>query len=115
MGEVYAAQGVPNSANQDVWHYGTSKVHFQNGVVIRWEESRDHPLKARIDSNPTSSSKTSTVFSKGSTKSEVRSIQGDPIRESDKMWDYSVSRVFFEDDRVVDWYESPLDPLKVKR
>lgn len=114
MGEVYSAQGVPSHTAPDVWHYGTSRIYFHNGVVVRWEESPDHPLKARLASD-SSSSRQSTLFARGSTKAEVRSIQGNPIRESDRMWDYGVSRVYFEGDRVTDWYESPLDPLKVKR
>lgn len=114
MGDVYAAQGVPTSADHEVWHYGASKIVFRNGVVIRWEEHPDNPLKTGMGTSR-SSANPPTVFSKGSTKAEVRSIQGNPIREGDKTWDYSVSRVFFENDRVVDWYDSPIDPLKVKR
>lgn len=113
MGEVYAVQGVPSRTEPDVWHYGTSKIYFRNGAVLRWEEDRDHPLKTHIVAN--TSLAQMSVFGKGSTKSEVRSIQGTPIRESDKMWDYGVSRVYFQGDLVVDWYESPLGPLKVKR
>lgn len=112
MGEVYAIQGIPSRTEPDVWHYGASKIYFRNGAVLRWEEDREHPLKTHIDVN--TSLIQATVFGKGSTKGEVRSIQGHPIRESDKMWDYGVSRVYFQGDRVVDWYESPLDPLKVK-
>lgn len=112
MGEVYAIQGIPSRTEQNVWHYGASKIYFRDGIVLRWEEDREHPLKTHID--VTASHTPATVFGKGSTKSEVRNIQGHPIRESDKMWDYGVSRVYFQGDRVVDWYESPLDPLKVK-
>lgn len=114
IGEVYSIQGVPTNTANDVWYYGTSKVYFSNGVVVHWEQTPEHPLKASAAAIRSATSPEST-FGMGSTKAEVRRLQGDPIRESDKVWEYGVSRIYFEQDRVVKWYESPLDPLKLKR
>jgi len=112
IGEVYSAQGVPSKTENDIWHYGNSKVYFTNGVVLKWESTPENPLNARIDRGP---DRAPVLITRGSTKSDVRQIQGSPVREADKVWDYGISRVYFEGDRVVDWYESPLNPLQVKR
>jgi len=112
IGEVYSSQGVPTKTETDVWHYGNSKVYFTNGVVTKWESTSERPLNARIDRDPDHAP---LLFTRGSTKADVRQIQGTPVRETDKVWDYGISRVYFEGDRVVDWYESPINPLRVKR
>ena len=112
--EVHSAQGAPTKADKDIWYYGTSKVYFANGVVVHWEQSPDQPLNVRRES-PLVSNTAPEVFGPGSSKADVRRIQGHPIREHDKVWEYGVSRIYFEHDKVVSWYESPLDPLKVKR
>jgi hypothetical protein len=114
MSEVLNVHGTPSHMDRDVWHYRGSKIYFRNGTVIRWEEGPEHRLRARVAPDATSKKQT-FGFSKGSTKTEVLIVQGAPIRETDKMWDYGVSRIYFEGDQVIDWYESPLDPLKVKR
>lgn len=111
--DVLTAQGVPSSAEDGVWRYGTSTVHFANGMVVHWQETPGYPLRAKAELPPTR--RNPEFFTKGSTKTEVREIQGDPVHETDRMWDYGVSRVYFERGRVVGWYESPLHPLKLKR
>lgn len=113
MGDVYTVQGVPTRTDKNVWYYGTSKIYFRDGVVTHWEENREHPLKTNLAE--TDAPHRALLFAKGSSKADVRLIQGAPIRESDKVWDYGVSRVYFEGDRVVGWYESPIDPLKIRR
>lgn len=113
LGEVYSAQGVPSRTEGDVWHYGTSKIYFSKGRVAHWEETKDHPLRAQLEVH-TPPTPASDHFTRGSTKAHVRRVQGDPVREMDRVWDYGVSRVYFEDNRVVGWNESPLNPLKVK-
>lgn len=111
LGEVYAAQGVPSHAEGDVWHYGTSKIRFSQGRVVHWEETKDHPLRAQLET-PAPPAPKPDYFTRGSTKSHVRRVQGVPMRETDRVWDYGVSRVYFEGDRVVGWNESSLNPLK---
>lgn len=113
LGEVYAAQGVPSRTEGDIWHYGASKIYFSKGRVVRWEETKDSPLRAQLEAHvqPTPAP---DYFTRGSTKAHVRRVQGNPVREMDRVWDYGVSHVYFESDRVVGWNESPLNPLKAK-
>lgn len=112
LGEVYAIQGVPSKAENDIWFYGNSKVYFINGKVLRWEESSDNPLKVRI--TPRTAISVAKFFGKGSSKEEVLAIQGTPDRDTGNAWDYGYSRVFFEKDHVTEWHEAPLNPLKVR-
>ncbi|MBB6188329.1 J domain-containing protein [Rhodanobacter sp. MP7CTX1] len=42
----------------------------------------------------------------------VRAIEGDPMLVGENRWDYGPSWIRFEKDKVVDWYSSPLRPLK---
>ncbi len=112
LGEVYAAQGIPTHTEGDVWYYGASKIHFTDGTVVQWEENPSNPLNTRHQPVPMPRP---AQFSVGSTKADVRAIQGEPVRESQNVWDYGISRVYFESERVVGWHESAMDPLKVKR
>ena len=49
----------------------------------------------------------------GSVADVVRALQGRPLMESAARWDYGPSWIGFRDGKVVDWYSSPLRPLKV--
>lgn len=114
VSEVYATQGVPDRVSGEVWHYGEARVHFAQGRVTHWKDDGGR-LKAR---NNTKSSATvdRPFFGKGSTKDEVRAAQGTPLRESGNVWDYGLSRVLFDNNElVIGWEESPLDPLRVRR
>jgi len=113
LGEVYAIQGVPSKTEDDVWYYGKSKVYFENGKVARWEEDPDSPLRSNMD--PGDNKLRSKFFGKGSSKSEVLAVQGAPDRDGGDVWDYGVSRVYFNNGHVKGWDESPLNPLKVRR
>lgn len=42
----------------------------------------------------------------------VVAIQGEPMRSSDVEWTYGPSWLRFEDGKLVDWYSSPLRPLR---
>ena len=42
----------------------------------------------------------------------VRAIQGDPVISGTDQWEYGPSWIRFENGKVVDWYSSPLNPLK---
>lgn len=42
----------------------------------------------------------------------VRKIQGDPLQWEGSQWIYGPSWLYFEDDRLADWYSSPLYPLE---
>lgn len=112
IGEVYSIQGIPSETEEGIWHYGKSKVYFANGSVSHWESHPDNPLKASHDIEPANRSK--EFFSRGSTKTEVRAIQGTPWRQTEHEWTYGSSRVFFSGELVTSWEESPLHPLKIK-
>ena len=113
LGEVYAAQGVPTLVENGVWHYGKSKVYFNAGAVISWEHDSANPLNATV--LPRDTTRDPHVFTVGSTKAEVRAIQGAPLLETDALWDYGLSKVYFRDNLVSDWNSSPMLPLKARR
>lgn len=113
LGEVYAIQGVPSKTENDVWYYGESKIYFASGKVVRWEENPNNPLRANI--NPEDEKMRTQFFGKGSSKKDVLAVQGTPDRDSGNVWDYGVSRVYFDNGHVKGWDESPFNPLKVRR
>lgn len=113
LGEVYATQGAPLAIENGVWRYGKSSVYFTDGLVTSWEEDPETPLKTTL--LPSSSPQVPETFTVGSTKAEVRAIEGAPLVETSTLWDYGLSKVHFRDDRVVSWENSPMRPLKVRR
>jgi hypothetical protein len=110
-GEVYAAHGVPSTIENEVWHYGKSRIYFNDGLVTQWDSHPDNPLRAELGGKP--NPRVPATFAQGSTRAQVRAIQGPPSRDMDSVWEYGTSRVYFNDDRVVSWEESPLSPLKI--
>jgi DnaJ domain len=112
LGEVYAIQGIPTSTQGDTWHYGKSTIRFSQGKVVSWTQHPDNPLRIARD-QPIELRE--GVFDVGSTKNEVRAIQGAPVSETETVWDYGTSRVYFDHNRVVRWETSPLQPLRVPR
>ena len=63
---------------------------------------------------PTPSSPRRGYFTVGSTKDQVLAVQGTPDQVSDSTFTYGYSRVVFNQERVVSWYQARTDPLKVK-
>jgi hypothetical protein len=112
LGDVYAIQGIPTLTQGDTWYYGKSQIHFAQGKVVSWTQHPDNPLRIARD-QPVELRE--GYFDVGSTKDDVRSIQGTPVTESETVWDYGPSRVYFENNRVVRWEASPLQPLRVSR
>ena len=55
-----------------------------------------------------------SYFTVGSTKDEVVAVQGTPKSLSQWSFSYDGSSVGFENDRVIKWYSSPRNPLKVR-
>jgi hypothetical protein len=113
LGEVYSIQGVPTKTENDIWYYGNSKVYFFKGKVLRWEESSDFPLRVTI--TPKAEKTDTGFFGKGSSKDEVVAAQGMPDHDAGNIWDYGLSRVYFENNRVKGWNEAPHNPLRVRR
>jgi len=110
LGEVYAIQGIPTRTEGDLWRYGKSSIRFAQGKVISWSQHPDNPLRIARD-QPVQLRE--GQFDVGSSKDDVRSIQGTPVTETETVWDYGPSRVYFESNRVVRWENSPLHPLHV--
>ncbi|MEO8364928.1 MAG: J domain-containing protein [Pseudoxanthomonas sp.] len=50
----------------------------------------------------------------GMNKDLVHEIQGQPLNSNEVRWEYGPSWVEFRCDKVVDWYSSPLRPLRVQ-
>ncbi len=117
LGEVYSIQGVPSFMEGNTWHYGSARVTFRNGRVIGWIDSVPARLRASSDA-PHPDPQTRPLpgrIQRGSSKEEVRTIQGTPIYETDDVWEYGVSRVYFDRNGwVTGWQESPYNPLHVK-
>lgn len=113
VGDVYAVQGIPTKTTDNVWHYGESKVYFTGGKVTHWEDDPSSPLKASAEIGTSAS--VDTAFGIGSTKAQVRAIQGQPLREWANVWEYGMSKVYFDRDRVTGWYDSALNPLLVRK
>jgi hypothetical protein len=64
---------------------------------------------------PTPPAKTAATVSPlapGMGEDAVRAAEGEPLIMSDGRWEYGPSWVRFEGHKVVDWYSSPLRPLK---
>jgi hypothetical protein len=113
LGEVYAIQGVPTRTMGDTWYYGESQILFSSqGKVISWIEEPGYPLQIPHYQAPRSYGE---HFDVGSTKAQVRAIQGAPVTETDAVWEYPPSRVYFDQGRVVRWDESPMQPLRIPR
>lgn len=54
------------------------------------------------------------VIKLGSSAQQVREIHGAPVSGWEKRWEYGPSWIAFQCGIVVDWYSSPLRPLKVE-
>lgn len=114
IGEVYATQGVPTATEADAWHYGKSTVYFSKGVVTGWNHDPANPLHA-TPVPLAAKQDVAKFFTFGSTKAEVRAVQGSPLLETDTLWDFGLSKVQFRDDRVIAWESSPLQPLRARK
>lgn len=113
LGAVYEIQGVPSKTEQGIWHYGKSRVYFINGSVSHWDSHPENPLQANLDIDPVAPKKAFIV--RGSSKDEVRTLQGTPWRQTESEWAYGSSRIFFSGNLVTGWEESTVNPLKVQR
>jgi outer membrane protein assembly factor BamE (lipoprotein component of BamABCDE complex) len=102
LGEVYEVQGIPTSTEGDTWHYGKSQIRFLRGRVVSWEEHSDNRLRV---SRTDASQFRGRLFTVGTSKDEVRALQGTPATETDTVWDYTWMRVYFEHNHVTRWVE----------
>ena len=114
--EVLAAQGKPLEISDSEWHYGYSKVFFQNGRVSSWDNSLINPLRAAMlpeNENVAEAARTRGHFQLGSAKDEVLALEGAPTSFNDTQWDYGYSRVWFHEGKVSNWYSDPGSRLHV--
>lgn len=49
LGEVLSVQGPPSDTDGNIWFYGRSEVHFENGKVSHWIRSANYPLRVQLD------------------------------------------------------------------
>ena len=110
--DVLAIQGAPTEVSEDEFEYGSSRVYFTHGVVGAWYNSRRNPLKVRL--LPSTNIARPEYFTVGSTKDDVLAIQGTPTEVSEDEFDYGFSQVYFSEGVVRSWYNSPVNPLKVR-
>ncbi|MEQ1512399.1 MAG: J domain-containing protein [Lysobacteraceae bacterium] len=81
------------------------------GLVAAIETSDDSGKQpARIAAKPLA---TMQAIAPGMGKNTVRDILGEPLDMHALRWSYGPSWVEFRCDKVVDWYSSPLRPLRV--
>lgn len=91
------------------------------GALATWAwhdagETRSSPPRAGLSASavlPLPSTSMRSTISLGSPEDRVRAIHGEPVGGSDDRWEYGPSWVAFRCGVVVDWYSSPLRPLKV--
>ena len=122
MDEVAAIQGTPDYYDgRTVVQYGSSKLHLRNGRVSDWWNSDSNPLKVKL--LPKRNVINTDSFTLESTKDEVLAVQGTPdmfvghdtfyYGSSDELT--QMSKVYFENDRVIGWLSDRSNPLKTKR
>ena len=72
--------------------------------------SQQNPSDSRVADHHESASPAAIAL--GMDTDAVRAIEGDPMLIGENRWDYGPSWIRFQNDKVVDWYSSPLRPLK---
>jgi len=77
------------------------------------DNSTVNPLKVKMLPNK-NNIQSKGFFTVGSAKDEVLAVQGTPTQFSDLTWQYGFSKVNFQNDLVSSWYNSTVNPLKVK-
>lgn len=112
--EVYAAQGVPDRMDKDVWYYGQARVYFVDGKVDRWETTPDSPLRVNLSIDRLASPQAG-FFTLGATREEVRAVQGNPTRTGRTHWEYGASKVYFDEQgRVTGWEAAEGSALRAR-
>ena len=110
--QVVAVEGTPDHYDDGgrELRYGESRITFQRGRVVSWHMNPSGSLKAKLmPQYPTDAE----VFTLGSSKDVVLSVQGTPDHFSDQSFHYGHSMVHFANDRVSGWNEATNYPLSV--
>ncbi|MXV75705.1 hypothetical protein F4Z99_15705, partial [Candidatus Poribacteria bacterium] len=106
--------GVQNgSVKRDAWEsqFGTAVSLLNLGKHTNRTLERITELNPEL---PRNKKLNDGYFTVGSTKDEVVAVQGTPNSLSQWSFGYGGSSVNFKNDRVIGWYSSPLNPLKVR-
>jgi hypothetical protein len=111
--KIVDVQGEPTAISGNTWFYGKSRIFFEDGHVVGWEHDSRNPLlaKGRVPGSEKDGER--RLIYLGDTKEDVLEIQGKPLMESDRRWDYGPSFIEFRDGKVVRWHSSVLRPLAV--
>lgn len=109
--DVVDAQGIPDSTENNIWVYGSSRVFFFEGKVAGWDDSPESPLRLTRELNFS----TQPTFTLGAPAQNVLSAQGIPNHMSKHEWRYGLSSIYFRHDRVTGWHEDPANPLAIER
>ena len=110
--QVVAVAGTPDHYDDGgrELRYGESRITFQRGRVVSWHMNPSGSLDAKLlPKYPTDAD----VFSLGSSKDVVLSVQGTPDHFSEQSFHYGHSMVHFANDRVSGWNEATNYPLSV--
>jgi hypothetical protein len=69
---------------------------------------------SEIPREPPRSAPAPTAMVLGASAQQVRALHGDPVSGWEQRWEYGPSWVAFRCGVVIDWYSSPLRPLRVE-
>ena len=111
--KVVDVQGEPTAISGSTWFYGKSRVFFKDGHVVGWEHDGRNLLRVMGKAPGSEKGGERRLIRLGNTKEDVLKIQGKPLMESDRRWDYGPSFIEFRDGKVVRWHSSVLRPLAV--
>jgi len=98
--EVYSIQGIPTLTEGGRLALREVVDSFSHGESGLLDPAPDNPLRIARDLPV---ELRNGQFDIGSTKDEVRAVQGTPVTETETVWDYGPSRVYFQHNRVVRW------------
>jgi Flp pilus assembly protein TadD len=90
---------------------GVTSVEVANNRPKAEQREVDTPAAS---GEPSNSRPPVEFITNGSSKADVRRIQGTPTSLTDAEWDYGPSSVYFSNGRVVGWRNHPDTPLKAR-
>ena len=110
--QVVAVEGTPDHYDDGgrELRYGESRITFQRGRVVSWHMNPSGSLNAKLLPEY---EEDVDVFTLGSSRDAVLSVQGTPDHFSDQSFHYGHSMVHFANDRVSGWNEATNYPLSV--
>ncbi|GAA0717946.1 J domain-containing protein [Dokdonella soli] len=84
-------------------------------ILLLVDATVDESDTPAIQSPPSNTTQTvpAATLRLGMPRKIVRDVQGEPYLDGGDRWEYGPSWLLFDRDMLVDWYSSPLNPLKV--